>query len=349
MLTLFLNDSGTVTEAASLDEAMTQKRLKPSLGLWVDVDNVTRDEWKRIADALRLHPLVVTAIERAHPRWPTHRVFGEQVLLALRSYHRRGSVTMDDFARITLVIGPGFLVTYHHQPVQALQTVRESLAENGTIEAVPHGITLAILDAIAEGLMEASEGLEQQAVELETRLLSRGGGNMPQRLLEIRRTGIRLRRMLALQVDALQRLAHTDTAIVDAAEKIRLQDILQRVSHAEGLSDSVVLVNESALNAYLAVVNNRLNDVMKVLTIVGSIFLPLMFLASVYGTNFDPLPGAKTRFGFWVFVGVSVALVLTMVTYLRHLGWMKREDEPRLEGPGRGGVPHGGHSRDDHP
>ena len=325
MLTVSLVERGKIAKAGSLDEALARAKAMPDLRLWVDLETPTSTEVQQVTAALGLHPLVHLILQRGDARLPRVSAVGESILLDLSAYNPEGAVTTRDFVGLVLLMGPGFVMTAHWRPVAALKVARERL--NGESNAVqPENIALLVLDAIADGMIDAAERLEEQVGEIENVLISTRRRNIPQSLVSIRRTLMKVRRLLVFQQDALERLARLESRILGANDRMYLDDILHRASHAEALSESVVLVNESVLNAHLAVVNNRMNDVMKVLTVVGTIFLPLTFMTGLFGTNFDPLPGAKGHSSFWIFVGVAAMLMLGTLAYFYRLGWLKPED-----------------------
>ena len=297
----------------------------PAAGfLWIDLDSPSDEEMRRAAEHAGISPEVLAGLRRTGAFTPRRKSIDGRILLDSAAYRHRGAVTKDDLVGFTLLIGPDSLVTVRRGPIAALDAITERTpGDSGSVTSL--GVTLDVLDRVAEGLLDASQSLEDQAGLLGDAVLSRMPRRLPQRLLALHRAGIKLQRLLVLETSALERMSRLPGHALSQEEQTRLTDILHQLSHADALSDSVILENQSALNAHLNVLNNRMSDVMKVLAAVGTVFLPLAFLTGLYGTNFNPLPGADSAVGFWVLVGVAVALILTMAAFFYRLGWFRRE------------------------
>lgn len=301
------------------------------LVLWLDLDTPTDIERTAAATLCGINAEEAWAARLRAFRWPRCTVLDGRILLQSVAYRRQGRVTGDDLPGVSFIMGPQVLVTAHHGPLSTIAVFRESIARNPSAAPVrPAQLVLRALEEIADGLIDASQSLEEQAGRLEDRILTEEGRRpsrgLPQTLLAIHRTGIKLRRLLVLEQAAIERFQRLAGPSLTTDEQTALGDVLHQLSHAESLSDSVILVNESALNAHLGVLNNHMNDVMKVLTVFGTIFLPLTFFTGLYGTNFNPLPGANGATGFWVLVAVCAAVILGMGFLFYRLGWFRRDE-----------------------
>ena len=301
------------------------------LVLWLDLDSPTDAERAAAAAVCGINAEEAWAARLRAFRWPRCTLLDGRVLLQSMAYRRRGAVSGDDFPGLSFILGPRALVTVHYGPLPVITALRDSIVQDpptGTVQ--PAQLVLRALTEIADGLIDASQSLEEQAGRLEDTILTGGGRRpsraLPQTLLAMHRTGIKLRRLLVLEQSALERFQRLAGPTLSAEEHVALGDVLHQLSHAESLSDSVILVNESALNAHLGVLNNHMNDVMKVLTVFGTIFLPLTFLTGLYGTNFNPLPGAGSATGFWVLLGVSATVILGLSAFFYRLGWFRRDE-----------------------
>ena len=326
MLTISIFYDGVSKSLPSLHDALRDSEQHTGATIWIDLESPTAEELRSVGSEMHLHPLVISAFEKSGFRSPRYDFLGDQSLLEIQTYHRRGAITPADFAGFRVLLAPNFIATHHLQPINALKQALASCEAAGKVEQItPFWIASLILGAVAEGLIVATEDLEEQVGEIENALLANPNKLVVKDVLNMRRTGVKLRRLLVLQRDAIQQMASVSNPVLKDHDRVLIQDVLNRLTHAEGLSDSVILVNESALNSYLAVVNNRLNDVMKVLTVVGTVFLPLTFLTSLYGTNFVPLPGAHSRLGFWILVSIIGLLTILMVGYFYRLGWFRSE------------------------
>jgi magnesium transporter len=131
-----------------------------------------------------------------------------------------------------------------------------------------------------------------------------------------------LRRIIAPQREVMNRLSRDDLPQIAPQNRIYFRDIYDHLVRLHDLSESVRDVITGGLDIYLSVTSNRLNEIMKALTIVSTIFLPLSFVAGVYGMNFRYLPELDWRYGYFTIWGVFILIVLGMLWYFRRRGWI---------------------------
>jgi magnesium transporter len=172
------------------------------------------------------------------------------------------------------------------------------------------------------------EELTDELDEIEERILDRPSPALVSRVHQIQRRLTTLRRVARPQVDALYKLSHLDSRLVPESTVPFLKDLEDRARQILGRLDAAREGATDLMSAVLATLGHRQNEIMKVLTLVGSIFIPLTFMAGIYGMNFEYMPELKIRAAYPILIIAMVVVAVGMVAYFRSRGWIGgREDE----------------------
>ena len=177
-------------------------------------------------------------------------------------------------------------------------------------------------DHYAAGIVDA---LDETIDGLEERVLQRADGGIPQQIMMVRRNLLRVRRATLPQREIMNRLSRGEfPKLIRQEAAIYFRDIYDHLVRVEYLVESLRDLADGALNTYLSVVSNRLNEVMKVLTAAATVFLPLTLISGVYGMNFshNQFPGFEEPWGFPVVAGTMVAIAVALLGYFRYRRWI---------------------------
>jgi len=291
--------------------------------LWVDlVGHGDLEEIKRIAKHYEVPPLVLEdALDVGQrPRLDLHR---DAVFLSLRSI----SVLPDGDIRreqIGLFMRPGLVISFQEVEGDVWSTVRRRIAEEGTPMRTSGADFLwySLLDAVVDAYYIVLDRIAHGVESIEEDIFDHLPKDTPQRLRELRREAVALRRAawpLREALDGLgripdERLAETTRALLED-----VRDHTRQVSEVNELLREAVAAN---MDTYLSLVGMKQNEIMKVLTLVATIFIPLTFIAGIYGMNFEVMPELGWRYGYAMVWGVMVAVTLAMLLYFRRRDWL---------------------------
>jgi magnesium transporter len=180
----------------------------------------------------------------------------------------------------------------------------------------------ALLDALVDDYQPAVEALDETLSRVEERVLEQPRPALLQDVLLLKRNVQRLRRTIIPQRDVVNRIARGEfPRVVRPESYMYYRDIYDHVVRVEQLVESVRDLGDGVLNTYLSSVNNRMNEVMKTLSVVASVLLPLTFIASIYGMNFDNMPELGWQWGYFAILGVMAAVALGLVVFFRFRRW----------------------------
>ena len=186
----------------------------------------------------------------------------------------------------------------------------------------PDYLAYALWDAVVDAYYPTVEHLSDELEELEERVLERPAAEVLRRLHRIKASLVTLRRSIGPQREAVNALIRDPNPLVTEAVRVFLRDVYDHCVQTAEAIDSAREMVSGLMNLYLSVVSNRTNDVMKVLTIVASIFVPLTFMAGVYGMNFERMPELHVDWAYPALLVSMLVVGLGMLLFFRRKGWI---------------------------
>lgn len=297
------------------------------INLWVDMVAPTEAEWKHVLEeCFHFHPLAVEdAVQDAHT--PKLDDFSTYLFLVFHSISL-GEEPMDLVTDETDVfLGPNYLITMHDTPGSVIDRMMEvSFHEVHGLFRGPAYLLYEILDRQVDEYIPLIDQFEEQLDKLGDDIFLRSTGDKPEvldRLLTAKSSALRLRRIIIPQREIVGRLATNDYPVIPSDLRIYFRDVYDHFLRLSDLLDGTRDLAGSTIETYLALVSNRMNEVMKLLAMFSAIFIPLSFIASVYGMNFNIMPELSWKYGYLMVWGIF-ALVIGVEVYVFHRrGWLK--------------------------
>ena len=290
---------------------------------WINIAGIHDIEVLReLGECYGIHPLVMEDILNTHQR-PKFEEFERYLFIVLKSLSLDPTAAEITAEQVSLIVGPNLLISFEEAPADVFNAVRERLrADRGRIRtAGADYLAYCLLDTVVDHYYVVLESLAGMIEEVEDQLVGNPSQDMLQRVHKLKRELIYLRKSVWPLREVLAVLERTDTELIRETTDIYLRDVydhtIQIVDTIESLRDIVSGMHDT----YLSSVSNRLNEVMKVLTIFATIFIPLTFFAGVYGMNFEYMPELRWRWGYFVVWGVMIAATGAMLTYFRRKKW----------------------------
>lgn len=322
MLTVFVHRNGETVQSDSIDPAW----LEPDSGakLWVDLAAPTPDELTVLTDDFHFHPLAVEdAIAQVHQ--PKVESYNGYLYLILHGIDYRKAETAFATHDTDFFLGPNYLVTIHDGEMRSVAAVRDVCQRNEHVLAEgPAALMHRIVDQMVDNYRPEVEELEKWLDEIETQVFESPQANIVREILSVKRDIIGLRHIALPQRDAIGRLARREFPIITDEIAMRFRDIYDSLVR---ISDEALIFQDrvtSILDAHLSNVSYRLNEVMKVLTVITVIFMPLTLVAGIYGMNMK-LPLVATQDDprpFWWIIGGMALAVAGMLAYFRKRDWI---------------------------
>ena len=297
---------------------------------WLDVQGLGCEETLRhLGQIFRLHALTLEDIANV-PQRPKVEFEDDRILVLVRMLSPRGKGGGYFTEQVSLLLGSNYVVTVQEEPEHdAFEPVRERLrTSRGIIRRMgPDYLLCALLDAIVDGCYPAMDYYGQQIERLEQAILFEPNRKVMREIYAIERDLLTLRRWMAPQTHAIAILMREQHSLITDDVRAYLQECYE---HALDILEVVTLYQEltvNLMNLYMSAVSNRMNEIMKVLTIVSAIFIPLTFLAGIYGMNFNTdaspfnMPELNWRYGYLIFWGLMITIASLLVFYFWRRGW----------------------------
>ncbi len=279
---------------------------------------------EQLGDFYHLHPLTIEDILYTDQR-PKMEDFGNYIYIVLKDLSlppEGGGELMPE--QISIVFGPHFLISFQERQSPLMEPIRERIrtARGRIRKAGGDYLAYTIIDTIVDQYFILLEKLGENIESLEDQLVTRPERDTLHAIQDIKREMLYLRKSIWPLREAVNALQRSDSTLMETATDLYLKDVYD---HTIQLIDTIETYRDilsGMLDIYLSSVSNRLNEVMKVLTIIATIFMPLTFLAGVYGMNFKYMPELEWRWGYFMVLGIMVTVALSMVHFFKRKKWL---------------------------
>jgi len=290
--------------------------------VWINVDGLDAKLIEDIGGIYDLHPLILEDILNTDQR-PKTEDLGNYIYIVLKNFKNQENVNVPS-EQVSIILGKNFILSFKERETSLFEPIRERLRGNkGRIrKAGPDNLAHALIDNVVDNYFFVLEELEERIEYLEDALVTQTSPVNLQAIHNLKKELIVLRKSLWPLREAISTLERTDSELITASTHIYFKDIFD---HIIAIIETVETYREmlsGMLDIYLSTVSNRLNKVMKVLTIIATIFMPLTFLAGVYGMNFKYMPELEWRFGYFGVLGVMLGIALLMLKYFKNRKWI---------------------------
>jgi magnesium transporter len=312
-------------EVETVEECLPSKDL-PAV-TWINVDGLHQVEiLARLGDCLGFHPLVVEDILNTDQR-PKMDDLGEYVLIVLKTFYPNdedGKSGELEPEQISLILGPSFVVSFQERRGGVFDAIRERIRnDKGRIRRMGADyLVYALLDAIVDGYFAVLEQVGETVEFLEEELVTNPTPETLQTIHSLKRQMIFLRKSVWPLREVIGALERGESSLIEESTGIYLRDVydhtIQVIDTIETFRDMI----SGMLDIYLSSVSNRMNEVMKVLTIIATIFIPLTLIAGIYGMNFEHMPELQWRWGYPAVWLIMLGVGVVMLIYFRRRKWL---------------------------
>ena len=296
--------------------------------LWVDLQGEPPAVCEPILhETFGFHPLAVDdALQESHV--PKLDDWGEYLYLVLHAvvFDEQDGVHVDTL-ELDIFLGKHYLVTHHDHPIVAVDHVWELCQrdERHTKKGVDH-LLYRLADELVDSHMPVVDRMDEVIDQFEDRVFDKPDPSTVEQLFALKRALLYLRRIIAPQREVLNKLARDDYAVIVPEDRIFFRDVYDHLVRLYDINESMRDLVGGALDTYLSVVNNRLNEVMKTLTLITTLFMPISFVAGFFGMNFfqpvASLVAWTSRPAFMAMLAVTILTPVGMYLWMRRRAWM---------------------------
>ena len=291
--------------------------------LWVDVERPSPEETNLLGEGFGLHPVIVETC-REKTANPLVHDYETYLFLVLHAVDFRAEQERVATSELDIVWGRHVVLTYHRLPLRSVSQLREMFG-NGLGSLMARGTDFfvhALVDRVIDNFQPALERMDHLIENCEKQIFVEPTDEVLQRLLGLRRSAAHLIRVATAQRDVVGRMVRGEFPQISKQAMAYWRDAydhLVRMAQAVETQRDLIV---SARDAYLSVVSNRMNEVMKVLTIIATIFIPITFVAGIYGMNFEWMPELRQWWAYPAVLGVMAVVAAGMLVYFRRKRWL---------------------------
>ena len=290
---------------------------------WIDIHGLgDHSALHTIGRIFELHPI---ELENAIniPQRPKSEVYGPHHLMVVR-------VPLDlveghaSPAQVSILAGRGFVLTLQARSFGLFESVRARLRAGNPRFALhgPGYLCYALIDAVVDHYLPVVEQIDDRLDVLEEHVEDDGRRDVLAELHSLRRALAVLRRIGSPQLEALNSMLRDPSPVLDDAIRSFLRDAHDHMALVMGQVEAARESAVSLAELYLSQVSYRTNEIMKVLTLISSLFIPLTFIVGIYGMNFEQMPELRHPWGYPAALGVMALVAVAMLFYFRHKGWL---------------------------
>jgi len=290
---------------------------------WINVDGLGNP--KRIEElgkCFTIHPLILEDIFNTSQR-PKMEDQDQYIYLTLKMLTYPDDVKEIKIEHISMVLGHNFLISFQEDIGDLFDPVRERIRKEGRIRKLgPDYLAYALIDVVVDNYFVVMEKLEEQVEGLEEELVASPTPDSLQKISRLKRDMIFLRKSVWPLREMINALEQSESVLIKEPTRIYLRDVynhtIQVIDTLETFRDLV----SGMIDIYLSGLSYKMNEIMKVLTLIATIFIPLTFVVGLYGMNFKYMPEIEWEYGYYSVLVVMAVMVAGMLTYYRKKKWI---------------------------
>tara|TARA_R110002072_G_scaffold7773_6_gene41590 strand:- start:18906 stop:19871 length:966 start_codon:yes stop_codon:yes gene_type:complete len=304
------------------DEKLIDRwRTDSSAILWVDLENVQLEQEQALLEGFELHPLAIQdAVRSRHP--PKIEVFSDHLFVLLRGLDADYSGIEFGVIQLALFAGERFFITRHtRRSTSTNWLISQVLIDPSMFKEGPKSLVVHLANRLVRRYVEILLAFEPRLDEIEQEIFDRPEDSL---LFELTRHKGRLReiRRIASYHLSISSELVSDPSIVGAELSHEVIDVLEQVERTVSLAELYYETAKDLTDGYIALSTHRLNRVMQILTVITVIFVPLTFIAGIYGMNFENMPELRTSTGYFFVLGFMTTVGIVLLALFRRKGWV---------------------------
>ncbi len=296
--------------------------------LWVDFMSEPEQIAEPILRSFNFHPLAIDdALQETHT--PKIDDWGDYIYIVLNvmNYKQEHGVFESEIDELDIFLGKNFVVTFHDQLISAVEDAWSACQRDTRhLHDGPDHLLYRIADSLVNSYMPLVEQIDNQLDQIEDHVFERPSRATLEQIFALKRILQSMRRIILPQREVLNKLARDDYRVIDPKDRIFFRDIYDHLVRLHDINESLRDLVTGVMDTYLSVVNNRMNEVMKTLAIITTLFMPITFVTGFFGMNFfEPvanLVGWTTREVFEITVGIMLGLPIIMYLWMRRRTWL---------------------------
>lgn len=297
--------------------------------IWIDIYNESEENSVRILkNIFGFHPLAIEDAVKHFTEETVHHPkiddFDSYLFIVFNGLMEIGKTFKYKIFSLSCFLGSNFLITLHNEkPDNSVLTSINSYLNEKTFRKGPDYLLNLILDDIVDRYYPILDKFETEIDSVESELFKGTPGNRTLlRILNLKKELIKLRRISSYQKEILFKLTRGDSDLISMEESVYYRNVYDHLVRVADTTESYRDYVSGMLDSYLSIVNNKMNEVMKFLTIIATIMLPLTLITGIFGMNFESIPFLTSDFGFWLSMFLMFVIAVSMLSWFKYKKWI---------------------------
>ncbi len=317
-----------------VEEGFSREKLpellrNPDNLIWVDMEAPNKEDEKVLSDIFHFHPLTIedAVVTRNLPKveaFPGYLFFIVHGVKTETNPANFVTKELDGY------LGKNFVVTFHHENFRSIDKVKQQVRSSAFVCGRGADYLLhQIFDELVDLYLPLVDDFDNAINEIEERIFrtKRTNNAILEEILNLKRSVVRLRRITSKQLNVLYRISHGEFPLIEDAHLPFYRDVHDHLLRVADLAESYRDLIGGLLDIQFSVVSNRMNEVMKVLTVFSAIMLPLSLIAGIYGMNFENMPELHSKYGYYIALGLMLLVGGGLLIYFWRKGWIFEKEE----------------------
>jgi magnesium transporter len=307
-----------IIPSEAISEALADNCL-----LWVDISDPQPEDREMLAEEFHLHPLALEEMFAEHPR-PLCAEYPDAYVLVMYAVEKTATLeTPLVFREVILYIGKNYLVTVHREPFPEIEEVVRRWQSNTMVQKDSIAVPLyALLDTLVDNYFPLVDGIADRVEDLEDEIFASNGQVQATSLFALKKSLLTLRRVVSGQREALNLLLRQDLSLFTEGSQLYLQSVYDHLVRVTESIDTYRDLLSSAMDMHLSVLSNRMNQVMKTLTVFSTILMSAGLIAGIYGMNFEYMPELHLHNGYYGALGAMVVVGIGLFFYFKRIKFL---------------------------
>jgi magnesium transporter len=309
-------------QASDINECFSLKET--STVSWINVDGIHEvSVIERIGQHFDLHPLILEDVLHTTQR-PKFEDYDSHIFIVLKMLRCVENGQFVQSEQVSIILGPNFVISFQENIGDVFESVRDRIRNaKGRIRKMgPDYLAYALLDAVVDGYFSVLETMGEKIESLEEDLVNEPNENILRQIHLLKRELISLRKSTWPLRELINNMQRSESVLINESTGLYLRDVYDHTIQVIDTVESYRDIVSSMLDLYLSSISNRMNAVMKVLTIIATIFIPLTFVAGIYGMNFKYMPELEWRWGYAAVLLIMIAIAAGMIVFFKKKRWL---------------------------
>lgn len=317
-----------LTPSGELQRDLSEEKVQAALGwgeglLWVDVSETTEKDGRFLERTFGFHHLAVEDCISPRVHAPKIDDFDDYIFVILHGINHASESYIVETTELEMFLSSRYVVSNHNFPMYSVDHVRRLVEDDARpMRRGADFLAYALMDTLIDNILPTIDEMAERAEEIEEEVIRSPKQTTLEAILQLKHSALRIHRIAAPQRDVLNRLSRGEFRAIGEQARIFYRDVYDHIMRIEDLNQSLRDRASDALSTYLSSVANRQNETMRILSVVATIFLPLMLVAGIYGMNFENMPELGWTWGYFGVLGIMGTVIIAALLWFTARNWM---------------------------